>query len=153
MSKGVAVMTRRRGTGRFELQIPAADAIGLFTPEGERAWVPGWDPTYPEGQASETSGTVFRTSHGDNDTIWTVHHIDRRGCTAAYSRHSVGNWAGTVQVRCEDLSPGRCSVTVDYDTTLLPGGDPSILHDFDEPSYAAMMDEWATLATAGIAHR
>jgi hypothetical protein len=141
-------MTNRRGiTGTFELPIPAANAIGYFTPEGERGWAPGWDPTYPEGRPSEAPGTVFITSHGDQDTIWTIHHIDREEFTSAYSRHNVGNWAGTVRVRCDDQGDS-CVVTVEYDTTILPGGDPSILHQFDGKSYEAMMNEWATRVTA-----
>jgi hypothetical protein len=139
---------RRSATGTFELPIPAAKAIGYFTPEGERDWAPGWNPTYPAGSPSETRGTVFITSHGDQDTIWTIHHIDRDGFTSAYSRCNVGNWAGTVQVRCRDQGAESCVVTVEYDTTVLPGGDTSILHHFDEAHYEAMMSEWATRVTA-----
>jgi len=141
---------RRSARGQFELPIPAAEAIGFFTPEGERDWAPGWHPTYPDGIPSETPGTVFITSHGDDETIWTIHHIDREGCTSAYSRHNVGNWAGIVQVRCDDQAAGRCVVNVEYDTTVLPGGDPSVLHHFDGPSYEAMMNEWATRVTATL---
>ena len=144
-------MTKRRSaSGQFELPVPAAEAIGYFTPEGERGWAPGWDPSYPEGTPSEAPGTVFITSHGDQDTVWTIHHIDRERFTSAYSRHNVGNWAGTVKVRCEDQGTDSCVVTVEYDTTILPGGDPSILHHFDGPSYEAMMNEWATRVTATI---
>lgn len=135
---------RRKATGHFELPISAAEAIDYFTPEGERGWAPGWDPTYPEGTPSETPGTVFITSHGEHDTIWTIHHIDREACTSAYSRHSIGQWAGTVSVRCDDQGTHGCIVTVDYDTTVLPGGDPTILHHFDASAYAEMMNEWAT---------
>jgi hypothetical protein len=56
---------RRRASGSFELPIPASAGIGFFTPEGERRWVPGWDPAYPSGEPSETPGTVFITEHGD----------------------------------------------------------------------------------------
>ena len=92
---------------------------------------------------------MFITSHGDRDTVWTIHYIDRDGFTSAYSRHNIGNWAGTVKVRCEDEGDS-CLVTVEYDTTLLPGGDSSILNHFDGPSYEAMMDGWATRITATI---
>ena len=141
---------RRRATGAFALPISATEAIGCFTPEGEKDWAPGWDPSYPEGTPSETPGTVFITSHGEQDTIWTIHHIDRERCTSAYSRHSIGKWAGTVQVRCDDQGPQGCVVTVDYDTTALPGADPKILHHFDDAAYKEMMDEWATRVTTAL---
>ena len=141
---------RSRATGQFELPIAAAEAIGLFTPEGERDWAPAWDPSYPEGTRSETPGTVFITSHGDQDTVWVIHHIDRDRFTSAYTRHNIGNWAGTVQVRCTDRGLDGCVVAVDYDTTVLPGGDPAILHHFEEASYGAMMVEWQTLITDAL---
>ncbi len=142
--------TRRRATGHFELPISAAEAIGYFTPEGERDWAPGWDPTYPEGTPSEELGTVFVTRHDDQETVWVVLGIDRETCTSAYSRHNVGNWAGTVRVRCEDRGADSCVVTVDYDTTVLPGGDPSILHHFEGSAYEEMMEHWATAVRSAL---
>ena len=134
---------RRQSTGSFQLPLSAADAIGYFTPEGERAWAPGWDPQYPTGEATETPGTVFVTSHGGEHTIWTIHSIDRERCTAAYTRHNAGKWAGTVIVRCRDLGSRRCEVTVDYDTTILSGADPAILHQFDHGPFEEMMNRWS----------
>ena len=134
---------RRQASGHFGLPIPASEAIDYFTPEGERGWVPGWDPTYPAGDVSEAPGTVFVTSHGDDQTIWTIHTIDRERLTAAYTRHNVGQWAGTVSVRCEDAGAQVCEVTVTYDTTVLPGGDPAILHQFEDEPYKEMMNHWS----------
>ena len=34
----------------FALNLPSERALGLFTPEGERDWVDGWDPAYPGGE-------------------------------------------------------------------------------------------------------
>ncbi|WP_062201555.1 hypothetical protein [Demequina salsinemoris] len=131
----------------------AADAIGFFTPEGERRWVPGWDPQYPAGEPSEEPGTVFVTHHGGAETVWTVVAIDHARCRASYVRHRLDEWAGTVSVRCEELSgddgdDGECRVTVAYDTTLLPGGDPGYLAQFRSDAYEEMMSEWAAGVTA-----
>ena len=43
---------RLHASGQFVVAQPAGRAIDLFTPEGERAWAPDWDPTYPAGQPS-----------------------------------------------------------------------------------------------------
>ncbi|WP_084127468.1 hypothetical protein [Demequina sp. NBRC 110054] len=146
-------MTRIQVTGGFELPQRADDAIGYFTPEGERAWVPGWEPVYPAGESSEEPGTVFVTQHGGAETLWTVVEIDRVSCRASYVRHRPGEWAGAVSVSCEDSGDGSCVVTVAYDTTLLPGGDASYLDQFDPSAYAEMMREWAegVSAVAGSA--
>jgi hypothetical protein len=31
-------------SGRFELPLAPAEALPHFSPEGERRWVPGWEP-------------------------------------------------------------------------------------------------------------
>ena len=139
---------RRKATGQFELPVPAADAIFYFTPEGERPWAPGWDPTYPSGEATETPGTVFITVHGDTETFWVIENIDRRANMAAYSRVTPGQHAGTVRVRCDDQPGDTCMVTVEYDMTSLDPEDPHLLDHFEEESFAAMMEHWATAVSA-----
>jgi hypothetical protein len=143
-------MMRRTATGRFELPIPASEAISYFTPEGERRWVPGWDPDYPAGEAAEAAGTVFITSHGDIDTIWVVESIDRTANTSAYSRITIGHHAGIVKVECTDQSGGGCLVTVSYDMTNLNPQQPKMLDAYNESSFKAMMSEWATEVTATL---
>ena len=139
---------KRVVSGEFDLPISAAEAINYFTPEGERAWVPKWNPVYPAGAASESSGTVFLTDADGVETIWVVQRINRRGYSAAFSRVTPGRHAGTVRVQCEDQEDDDgCVVKLTYDLTLLPGSDPAVLDAYDDPSFAAMMDEWA----AGIA--
>ena len=143
------MIKRRSAHGEFILPVSAADAIGFFTPEGERDWVPGWNPIYPEGEASETPGTVFTTAHGHVQIVWVIHHIDRAEGSAAYSRITPGHHAGTVRVRCTDQESCRCAVTVDYEMTALTDGNPTALDAYDEASFETMMEQWATMV-AGI---
>lgn len=138
---------RMRSSGQFVVGLPATEAIDLFTPEGERAWVPGWDPAYPAGRPGEDSGTVFVTNSGDVETTWVVLKIDRRGATAAYARTTPGHHAGTVRVACADTAIGLSTVMVTYDMTLL-GDDPGELDAHAEPNFEAMMKEWADAVAA-----
>ena len=134
---------RRKATGRFELPIPAADAVDFFTPEGERRWVPGWSPIYPAIDASEDSGTVFITSHGDVETVWVIESIDRVRNRSSYARTTPGHHAGTVRVRCDDQPTGGCVVTVEYDMTSLAPDDPRALDAYGEDAFVSMMEEWS----------
>jgi hypothetical protein len=143
-------MMRRTVIGQFELPIPASQAIDYFTPEGERSWVPGWDPVYPEGQPAETDGTVFLTIHGDTETIWVIDSIDRTGNTSSYSRITVGHHAGTVKVACIDQPEGGCLVTVGYDMTNLDPHHPDMLNAYNDSEFEAMMTEWAAGVTATL---
>jgi hypothetical protein len=123
--------------------LPATQAIGFFTPEGERIWAPDWDPIYAAGAPSETSGTVFTTSAHGTDTIWLIQQIDRSGCVASYVRITPGLHAGTVTVSCDDDPDGGCVVSVTYDMSLLPGIPPEGLDAFADGAFEAMMGEWA----------
>ena len=115
----------------------------LFTPEGEREWVPAWDPRYPAGQDSEEPGTVFRTSHDGVTTIWVILELDRSQHRATYARVTPGVHAGTVSVECVDTRPGHCRVSVDYDLTTL--GNVNALEPYRPEAFSAMMDSWAAL--------
>lgn len=144
-------MTMRRiASGHFELPIPASEAIGFFTPEGERSWAPGWDPTYPSGEPSETPGTVFVTSHGDIATVWVIEAVDRTAHTSAYSRTAPGHHAGTVRVRCDDQPNSHCVVSVEYDMTALTPDHAQVLDAYNDEHFEAMMKEWATRVTATL---
>lgn len=140
---------RTRSSGQFVVGLPAAEAIDLFTPEGERAWVPGWDPAYPAGRPSEDSGTVFVTNSGGVETTWVVLEIDRRRGAAAYARITPGHHAGTVRVACANAESERSTVTVTYDMTLL-GDDPGELDAHAKPNFEIMMKEWADAVSAHL---
>jgi len=133
---------RLQSLGQFDVALAAADAIGLFTPEGERAWVPGWDPAYPAGVPSEDPGTVFVTISLGVETTWVVLEIDRPATTAAYARITPGHHAGVVRVGCADAATGHSTVAVAYDMTLL-GNDPVGLDAYAESRFELMMQEWS----------
>lgn len=139
---------RRQASGEFELAIAAGTAIGYFTPEGERRWAPGWDPSYPAGDVSEKPGTVFITRHGEIETVWVIEKIDRVQNTSAYSRVTVGHHAGTVRVRCQDQPSGGCRVIVEYDMTALAPDHAGVLDAYNDEHFEAMMEEWAARVTA-----
>jgi hypothetical protein len=103
---------------RFHVALPPERAMHLFTPVGERLWVPGWAPRFPAGESGDGSapGTVFLT----DDTHWVV--IDRTPDRVRYARVTPGVRAGTVEVRVEPDGEGT-SVEVTYDITPLVEGD------------------------------
>ena len=139
---------RRNVTGQFELPVTAAEAIGCFTPEGERTWVPGWDPIYPAGERTESPGTVFITADGDVETVWVIENIDRDAYVATYCRVTAGRHAGVVRVSCDDRPNDCCVVLVEYNMTTLRPDRPQVLDAYDDDAFFAMMNEWCARVTA-----
>jgi hypothetical protein len=109
----------------LRVPLPVAQALHLFTPVGERAWAPGWDPVFPDGEQGDGAapGTVFLTGA----STWVV--VDREPDRVRYARVLPGVRAGTVEVR---LRPDGAETLADvtYVTTALDGEpfDPDLGH-------------------------
>jgi hypothetical protein len=135
-------MTRHLLSGTVEVPLPPERALALFTPDGERAWAPGWDPQYPAGEAA-SPGTTF-TTH-DGRTFWVI--ADATSDSMRYARITPGVHAGTVEVRCERAGAGT-RATVTYDLTGL--ADPVTVDRF-AADFPAMLAEWERLIAAALA--
>ena len=133
--------TRAHLTGTIEVPLPPDEALHLFTPAGERDWVPGWDPTFPAGEDT-APGTTFLTHE---QTIWVI--ADRTPTSMRYARITPGVHAGTVEVRCEAAgTTTRAHVT--YDLTTLTDDDTLARFATDFP---AMLAEWERLIAIAAA--
>jgi hypothetical protein len=98
--------------GEVWVALPPDEAIELFTPEGERRWVDGWDPRYPGADDG-----IFLTGA----TTWVT--VERGARSRRYARVTPGIQAGTVSVRC-DADGDHTVATVGYELTALgPGAD------------------------------
>ena len=105
-------MNRISCRGHVRVALSPDEAIELFTPEGERRWVEGWDPRYPGGDEG-----VFLTGA----TTWVT--VERGDRSRRYARVTPGVRAGTVSVRC-DPDGAHTVATVGYELTALgPGAD------------------------------
>jgi hypothetical protein len=96
---------------------PRKDALALFTPEGERAWAPGWNPVFAAAHRTEGAGAVFTTTHGEDTTTWVMVDQDER--CVRYARFTPGATAGTVTVTVRNAQPTQTHLRVDYDLTAL----------------------------------
>jgi hypothetical protein len=133
-------MNRVQLRGSVAVPLPPGEAFGLFTPEGERAWVPGWEPRFPAGD-DLAPGTTFLTHE---QTIWVI--ADRTPSSIRYARVTPGVHSGTVEVRCE-AADGGTRAQVSYDLTAL--GDPATLDRFAS-DFDAMLAEWERLIAAAL---
>jgi hypothetical protein len=135
---------RSRQKGSFPLPLPPDQAFDLFTAEGERRWVDGWDPDILSECGAHEPGAVFLTDHGGERTIWTVIEADRSAGRLLYSRVSPGLRAGTVSVKLAD-EDGGTRVHVAYDITALgPEGETAVAA-MDAAGFADMLGEWRQL--------
>lgn len=131
-------------TGSFALPIPPDAALPYFSPEGERAWVTGWEPVphhAPDGDLAAT-GAVFSTSVGGELTLWLVLDFDRDGHEARYARVTPGSRLGTVRVRLRPTADAGTEVEVTYEMTSLSPEGAATLEAMSAEAFATSLDGW-----------
>ena len=129
-------------SGRVEVSAVPLDAFRFFTPEGERLWVPDWEPEYlhPPGGA-EAEGTVFRTRHGGELTLWLVARLDRSAGALEYIRVTPESRMGTVSVQLSAAGGAATEATITYRlTSLSPAGDRAL--EAFAREFPGMLAEW-----------
>jgi len=148
MSSTPASMTRI-----FHLDAPCTQVFPLFTPLGERAWVPGWDPQMLSGEV--VRGSTFRTRRDDGTTtMWIVSEYDPGAGRISYARLAGGSNMGLVDVRCiaaEGVAK-RSAVSVTYTLTATsPEGEQFVREFLSDGHYDAMIAEWQSAISAALA--
>lgn len=131
-------------TATLHVPLPPGEALPLFTPEGERAWVPDWDPEpihAPDGTMSR-EGAVFRTAAGGEETLWLVLRVDVQAGAADYVRVTPDHRIGTVRVRCTPDGPGASTVEVRYRLTALSPAGREALSSVTPAAFEAEIRGW-----------
>jgi hypothetical protein len=109
-------------TVAIRVDLPRAEAMALFTADGERRWAHGWDPHHPDPARREGPGAVFVTAHSDPPTTWVM--VDQQQRAVRYTRVTPGVVAGTVAVEVTRDDERATHVAVTYDLTALsPAGE------------------------------
>ena len=101
--------------GSLVVGAPVDAAFELFSPLGEKLWVPGWDPEliYPPGSSWEP-GLIFRTREGQREAIWVVTTLDRSVYEVEYHRFEADRYLVRVRVACSARSAWETDVRVTY---------------------------------------
>lgn len=106
---------------------PVAEALKLFTPEGERTWAgKHWNPqyVYPAGPMRDAEGAVFTIQHGLSQVVWAVMQRDDVARKFAYAYFVPDLMITIIRVRFETVNAGATNVHITYERTALsPAGE------------------------------
>jgi MOSC domain-containing protein YiiM len=147
-----AVTTRRlvRREGRIRLPAPVATTFPLFTPDGERLWVPGFDPAFLHPASGEQGpGAIFTTNHDGEDTLWMVLRLSPADGIAEYARVTPGSRRGVVRVRLEP-EDGATAATIAYELESLSEAGDTALDALTDAAYRSMLQDWEARVTAVV---
>jgi hypothetical protein len=137
----------------FRLDMPPTRAFDLFTPRGERAWVPGWDPVFlcPADGSLRRGATFLTQDEGEpSPTIWLVTDLDVERLRVSYARLTPTSRAGQVDVEVTTHPRGGSRVQVSYAYTALTEAGNAYLADFTDEYYRGYIESWRDLIESSM---
>jgi len=120
----------------------------LFSPEGEKSWVPGWDYENVMGTIELAEDYVFLTKthdHGTTDAIWVVKKYDTKSHFVEFYKIEPEDKIGIVTVECTELEAARTKIQVTYKYMALSKTGEVFVSGFNESAYEEFIGEWQTL--------
>lgn len=126
-------------------------AFELFSPLGEKSWVPHWEPEllYPAG-VNWARGLVFRTKEEHGDAIWIVSHLDQADHRVEYYRVESSRYVVRVEVKCGAVSASETRVHVTYQFVGLSKEGNDQIATMTEEEYKAKMARWKKWVNASL---
>jgi hypothetical protein len=130
-------------SGGFAIEAPLEAAFELFSPLGERRWVPDWNPEllHPPGVAWER-GLVFRTQGDLGEAVWVVTGLDRDRHEVEYHRIEPGRYVARVRVQCRGRGPRQTAVAVAYTFVGLSDAGNREIEAMSPRAYQEKMKSW-----------
>ena len=141
-------MSTVKHTASFEIAQPATVLFPLFSAEGERLWVPGWDYENVMGGTDLHEDYVFITKshdHAASDAIWLVKKYEPEDYLVQLYKVEPGDKIGIVEVQCFEQAESRTKVRVTYEYIGLSEKGDGFVSRFTAAKYSAYISEWESL--------
>ena len=132
----------------FDMPQPVEDLFPLFSPEGEKLWVPGWDYENIMGTADLAEDYAFLTKSHDHlsaKAIWLVKRYDPASWFIQFYRIEPEDKVGVVTVQCFSRGAALSHVQVTYKYIALSDKGRHFIENFSEDVYANFIGEWREL--------
>ena len=139
-------------SGGFAVAGPVEQVFELFSPLGEKLWVPEWNPELLHPlDSSWGRGLIFRTQGEKGEAVWVVTALDREAHEVEYHRVESGRYVARVRVACRAEADGQTQVTTTYVFVgLSPEGNADIRLMTNE-SYVEKMKRWERWISGSLA--
>jgi len=140
-------------TKAFEMPILIDTLFPLFSPEGEKDWVPGWDYENVMGTTELAEDYVFLTKahdHGTTEAIWIVKKYDPKSHYVQFYKIEPEDKLGIVTVQCSELAEST-KVQVTYKYMALSEKGEMFVSEFKESVYEEFIGEWQRLLSTYFA--
>ncbi len=135
-------------SAEFSIGQPVETVFPLFSPEGEKLWVPGWDYVSITGSTELHEDSIFVTrnhDHAGTEALWLVKRYEPENYFVQFYRIEPEDKVGVVSVRCSSMGRQLTSVEVTYRYTALGLKGTEFIRDFTSSHYDQFIGEWRRL--------
>ena len=132
-------------TGRIRLNGSIERVFPLFSPIGEKEWVPAWDPEilHPAGGFWQ-EGLIFRTSEESGSAVWIISNLDIAAHRVSYHRVEPTHYVARIDVTCYEVSTGVTDVSTAYTFVGLSDEGNETISAMTAEEYAVKMIRWTS---------
>lgn len=141
-------MSRVRHTAGFQINQPIGILFPLFSAEGERLWVPGWDYENIMGASDLHEDYIFLTKnhdHASSDAIWLVKQYKPESHFVQFYKVEPEDKVGIITVQCTKMNQSLTQVDVSYEYIGLSKKGDVFIEKFTSSIYKEFIAEWNNL--------
>lgn len=141
-------MSTIKHTADFTIDQPINVLFPLFSAEGEKRWVPGWDYENIMGSNDLHEDYIFLTKnhdHASTDAIWLVKRYEPESYLVQFYKVEPEDKVGIVTVRCKKIDEDLTQVEVSYEYIGLSQKGNAFIEGFTSTKYKEFISEWNNL--------
>ncbi len=141
-------MNGKKFEAAFEIAQTPERLFPLFSAEGEKLWVPGWDYIPVTGGTKCHEDFMFMTENHDfatTNAIWIVKKYQPRYHFVQFYKVEPEDKIAIVSVKCRSVDKKRTRVVVGYDYVALSNKGQDFIDDHDQNDYEAFIGQWKLL--------
>jgi hypothetical protein len=141
-------MSSVKHSEKFRIDQPIETIFPLFSAEGEKLWVPGWDYENIMGSNDLHEDYIFLTKnhdHASTDAIWLVKRYDPESFLVQFYKVEPEDKVGVITVQCIQIDKRLTEVEVTYEYTGLSEKGDEFVDGFTSTQYKEFIGEWNSL--------
>jgi hypothetical protein len=141
-------MSTLKHTADFKISQPIDILFPLFSAEGEKLWVPGWDYENIMGTSDLHEDYIFLTKnhdHSSTEAIWIVKNYKPESYYVQFYKVEPEDKVGIITVQCFKESKSMTQVEVSYEYIGLGKKGDEFIKSFTSDKYKEFINEWNNL--------
>ena len=142
------IVSTIKHTVDFRIDQPIDLLFPLFSAEGEKLWVPGWDYESIMGSKELHEDYIFLTKnhdHASTDAVWLVKRYEPESYLVQFYKVEPEDKVGIITVQCTKIAECLTQVEVSYEYIGLSKKGNEFVEGFTSTEYEAFIAEWNSL--------